>query len=185
MIVLDQIKSHPKLAAAAALGTVAVIVLLRMTSGASTMETVGVPGSDVGAGDTLYAAMAQVQADIAGKQIQAGVQSENIAAGLEIGKLQAALQTDALKSNENIQLATINATLQALTNHDTLAANVDINNANQQTQQMSIATTGQVEMQRTLANALVSSSQTQANVAIASINASKKDCGFLGAIFGC
>lgn len=181
MSVVASVKSHPYLAAAGAATALVIIFALRASSGGASTGT-QVTGSDVTQGEAFQTAQLQANTAIAGAQIAAQSRSEEIAAGLQVAQLQAHTSDNANQLAAAIAMTQITSDAQNTALLTTLQADVANKNTAAQIERDRIASQTTIATTQSVANALISQSQIQADT-IKSVTAKK--CGWLGAVFGC
>ena len=172
MQIIEQIKSHPKLAVAGVVGFLVLVYIINHSSSNTSASSGGsVDGSSVAAATAIQ--QAQMQANAQANQVNAAVSANatNTAAQLELGKLQIANSGAHDVLAAQVATSQINATQQVQSLLGALSADVAKTNSNNQTAIAVTQSNNTVAMQQILANALVTQSTNQANVAIAGYDA--------------
>lgn len=181
MQIVEKIKAHPKLAIAALVGILVLVYILNHAkSGTTATAAVGGDGTDVGSAQSILAAQQQAASQAAQINGAVAANASNNDAAVQVATIQA--QTSAAHDALAAQVATsnINASQQVQSLLASLSADVakgsqgvQVSAINADVSKVQIQATSQTEQQRILANALVAQSANQAQVAQASINASK------------
>jgi len=176
---LEWVKNHPILSAGGAALAVVIFLLISRGSGGG-----GYSGqaSATGDGNAQNDVTTQVQQQLALAGIAQAGQAQQIAGTIELEKIRGQNQLSLAGIASNVALAQTSAAQQVQTTHDTLSAHVAESQIAGDVQKTQINTGGQVAITQAITSALVQQSQISAN-AIA--EASKRDCGWVGKIFGC
>lgn len=163
-MLVEQLKAHKWLYGGLLVLFLVIWYVLGRSGGANSAASAS-PYGDVAAGNDFAAAQLAAQTQIAGIQAQGAAQDRAIQGSIDYANVQAAAQHDANTIAASVAESQINATLQEHSLADTLSAQVAEGAQQNQTQQLAIATSGQVQQTTLITQALVSEAQTQADVA--------------------
>lgn len=174
------------------IGVIAAVVIFYYLVGSSgtTSTAATSDAGDVAAATALQ--QAQDQAASQSSQMAAELQAnqDTIGGQIALATIQGQTSNQANQIAANVDLANISATQQTQSLLGTLEAGVQTNAQNQATQQLNIQTSGAVQQQTILANALIQESNNQLQANMAQITAAQAvttkaiSCSGFKALFG-